>query len=190
MDSQQPAHRYPALGFGIALRFVNLRPANIEPTPDVFAAVMATGVVSIAARNHHYSKLSDAPKNKKSQRSSVAQASARGHDGSRIDSGAKDEPSRLCKRLLPAFAKVRASVYSSPTTTILLESPSSHRIPSEAKSIGSQGEDKQYRELPTPTISQSGISTRATYESPWKFRRLQTLETRMESCQRNSRLGS
>jgi integrase len=28
------------------------------------------------------------------------------------------------------------------------------------------------------------------HESPWKFRRLQTLETRMESCQRNSRLGS
>jgi tellurite resistance protein TehA-like permease len=38
---------------------VNLRPANFEPTPDVFAAVMATGIVSIAARNHHYSKLSD-----------------------------------------------------------------------------------------------------------------------------------
>jgi hypothetical protein len=27
------------------------------------------------------------------------------------------------------------------------------------------GEDKQYRELPTPTISESGISTRATYDA-------------------------
>jgi Voltage-dependent anion channel len=33
---------------------------DIEPTPDVFATVMATGIVSIAARDHHYSKLSDA----------------------------------------------------------------------------------------------------------------------------------
>jgi tellurite resistance protein TehA-like permease len=38
---------------------VKLRPADIEPTPDVFAAVMATGILSIAARNHYYSKLSD-----------------------------------------------------------------------------------------------------------------------------------
>jgi tellurite resistance protein TehA-like permease len=39
---------------------MKLRPADIEPTPDVFATVMATGIVSIAARDHHYSKLSDA----------------------------------------------------------------------------------------------------------------------------------
>ncbi len=38
---------------------MQLRPANIEPKPDVFAAVMAIGIVSIAARNHRYSKLSD-----------------------------------------------------------------------------------------------------------------------------------
>jgi tellurite resistance protein TehA-like permease len=38
---------------------VNLRPANIEPPPDVFAAVMATGIVSIGARDHHYFTLSD-----------------------------------------------------------------------------------------------------------------------------------
>jgi hypothetical protein len=37
---------------------VKLRPADIEPTPDAFAA-MATGIVSIAARNHYYSKLGD-----------------------------------------------------------------------------------------------------------------------------------
>jgi tellurite resistance protein TehA-like permease len=37
---------------------MKLRPADIEPTPDVFATVMATGIVSIAARDHHYSKLS------------------------------------------------------------------------------------------------------------------------------------
>jgi tellurite resistance protein TehA-like permease len=34
--------------------------ADIEPTPDVFAAVMATGILSIAARNHHYTRISDA----------------------------------------------------------------------------------------------------------------------------------
>jgi len=38
---------------------VTLRPVNVEPTPDVFAAAMATGIVSIAARNHHYVELSD-----------------------------------------------------------------------------------------------------------------------------------
>jgi tellurite resistance protein TehA-like permease len=38
---------------------VTLRPANIEPAPDVFATVMATGIVSIAARDHHYTTLSD-----------------------------------------------------------------------------------------------------------------------------------
>jgi tellurite resistance protein TehA-like permease len=39
---------------------MKLRPADIEPTPDVFATVMATGIVSIAAGDHHYYKLSDA----------------------------------------------------------------------------------------------------------------------------------
>jgi tellurite resistance protein TehA-like permease len=38
---------------------MKLRPADIEPTPDVFATVMATGIVSIAARSHHYAELSD-----------------------------------------------------------------------------------------------------------------------------------
>jgi len=37
---------------------MKLRPVDIEPTPDVFATVMATGIVSIAARDHHYTKLS------------------------------------------------------------------------------------------------------------------------------------
>ena len=58
MDTQQPAHRYSALSRGIALKFVRLRAVDIEPTPDVFATVMATGIVSIAARDHHYSSLS------------------------------------------------------------------------------------------------------------------------------------
>jgi tellurite resistance protein TehA-like permease len=39
---------------------MKLRPVEIEPTPDVFATVMATGIVSIAAGDHHYSRLSDA----------------------------------------------------------------------------------------------------------------------------------
>jgi tellurite resistance protein TehA-like permease len=60
MDSQQPPYRYPTPGNRITLKFVNLRLADVEPTPDVFASVMATGIVSIAARDHHYSKLSDA----------------------------------------------------------------------------------------------------------------------------------
>jgi hypothetical protein len=38
---------------------VKIRPVDFEPTPDVFAAVMATGILSIAVRNHYYSKLSD-----------------------------------------------------------------------------------------------------------------------------------
>ena len=33
---------------------VTIRLADVEPSPDVFAAVMATGVLSIAAGNHHY----------------------------------------------------------------------------------------------------------------------------------------
>jgi tellurite resistance protein TehA-like permease len=34
--------------------------SQIEPSPDVFAAVMATGILSIAARNHDYEWISDA----------------------------------------------------------------------------------------------------------------------------------
>jgi tellurite resistance protein TehA-like permease len=37
---------------------VTLRFSDIEPAPDVFAAVMATGVLSIAARNHQYTWIS------------------------------------------------------------------------------------------------------------------------------------
>ncbi len=37
---------------------MTLRAAAIEPSPDVFATVMATGIVSIAARDHHYTMLS------------------------------------------------------------------------------------------------------------------------------------
>lgn len=47
MDSQQPAHWHSAFGGGA-----------IRLTPDVFSAVMATGILSIAARNHHYAWLS------------------------------------------------------------------------------------------------------------------------------------
>lgn len=36
------------------------RLADLEPAPDVFAAVMATGILSIAARMHQYRWLSDA----------------------------------------------------------------------------------------------------------------------------------
>lgn len=32
---------------------------RLRPAPDVFAAVMATGILSVAARNHHYHWLSD-----------------------------------------------------------------------------------------------------------------------------------
>ncbi len=39
---------------------MRFRTVDIEPTPDVFASVMATGILSIAARNHYYSRLSDA----------------------------------------------------------------------------------------------------------------------------------
>ncbi|HTY33087.1 tellurite resistance/C4-dicarboxylate transporter family protein [Mycobacterium sp.] len=35
------------------------RLADAEPSPDVFAAVMATGILSIAARDHHYRAISD-----------------------------------------------------------------------------------------------------------------------------------
>ncbi|MGZ4564659.1 MAG: tellurite resistance/C4-dicarboxylate transporter family protein [Mycobacterium sp.] len=39
---------------------MTVRRADVEPTPDVFAAVMATGILSIAAHNHRYSWISDA----------------------------------------------------------------------------------------------------------------------------------
>jgi len=38
---------------------VTIRLADLEPAPDVFAAVMATGILSIAARMHHYRWISD-----------------------------------------------------------------------------------------------------------------------------------
>jgi len=39
---------------------VTIRLADAEPSPDVFAAVMATGILSIAARDHQYPAISDA----------------------------------------------------------------------------------------------------------------------------------
>ncbi len=38
---------------------MKIRLADLEPSPDVFAAVMATGVLSIAGGMHHYSAISD-----------------------------------------------------------------------------------------------------------------------------------
>jgi tellurite resistance protein TehA-like permease len=38
---------------------VTIRLSDIEPTPDVFAAVMATGILSIAARDHRYMRISE-----------------------------------------------------------------------------------------------------------------------------------
>jgi tellurite resistance protein TehA-like permease len=38
---------------------VTFRIAEVEPPPDVFAAVMATGILSIAAGNHHYRQISE-----------------------------------------------------------------------------------------------------------------------------------
>jgi len=38
---------------------VRIRLADVEPSPDVFAAVMATGVLSIVARDHRYHWISD-----------------------------------------------------------------------------------------------------------------------------------
>jgi tellurite resistance protein TehA-like permease len=38
---------------------VKFRLADVEPPPDVFAAVMATGILSIAAANHHYRQISE-----------------------------------------------------------------------------------------------------------------------------------
>ncbi|GBG36264.1 tellurite resistance/C4-dicarboxylate transporter family protein [Mycobacterium montefiorense] len=39
---------------------MRFRLADFEPSPDVFAAVMATGILSIAAGNHHYGVISQA----------------------------------------------------------------------------------------------------------------------------------
>lgn len=38
---------------------MRFRLAEIEPSPDVFAAVMATGILSIAAANHRYRQISE-----------------------------------------------------------------------------------------------------------------------------------
>jgi tellurite resistance protein TehA-like permease len=38
---------------------VTIRPGDVKPSPDVFAAVMATGILSIAAGNHHYLGISE-----------------------------------------------------------------------------------------------------------------------------------
>ncbi len=38
---------------------MTIRLADVEPSPDVFAAVMATGILSIVARDHHYRVISD-----------------------------------------------------------------------------------------------------------------------------------
>ena len=38
---------------------MTIRLADVEPSPDVFAAVMATGILSIAARDHRYPAISD-----------------------------------------------------------------------------------------------------------------------------------
>jgi hypothetical protein len=36
------------------------RLSNIKPAPDAFAAVMATGILSVSAQDHHYGWISDA----------------------------------------------------------------------------------------------------------------------------------
>lgn len=38
---------------------MTIRFADVEPSPDVFAAVMATGILSIGAHNHGYRLISD-----------------------------------------------------------------------------------------------------------------------------------
>ena len=38
---------------------MTFRLADVEPSPDVFAAVMATGILSVAAGNHHYRQISE-----------------------------------------------------------------------------------------------------------------------------------
>lgn len=37
-----------------------IRPSDVDVSPDAFAAVMATGILSIAAKDHHYESLSKA----------------------------------------------------------------------------------------------------------------------------------
>ena len=59
MDAQQSAYRHPAPGRGATRGTVTIRLADAEPSPDVFAAVMATGVLSIGARDHGYGWISD-----------------------------------------------------------------------------------------------------------------------------------
>jgi hypothetical protein len=38
---------------------VRVRLADLEPSPDVFAAVMATGILSVAAAQHEYRQISE-----------------------------------------------------------------------------------------------------------------------------------
>ena len=38
---------------------MRIRLADVEPSPDAFAAVMASGVLSIAAGMHHYTAISE-----------------------------------------------------------------------------------------------------------------------------------
>jgi tellurite resistance protein TehA-like permease len=38
---------------------VRIRLADVEPSPDVFASVMATGILSIAARGHDYARINE-----------------------------------------------------------------------------------------------------------------------------------
>ena len=57
MDPQQSAYRHPAPRHRTA---VTIRLTDVEPAPDVFAAVMATGILSIAASKHHYGWISGA----------------------------------------------------------------------------------------------------------------------------------
>src|SRR6185312_5721273 len=59
MGPQQPPYRHPAPRCGTTRRTVTIRFSDIEPTPDVFAAVMATGILSIGAKNHGYRLISD-----------------------------------------------------------------------------------------------------------------------------------
>lgn len=39
---------------------MTIRLATVEPSPDVFAAVMATGILSVAAADHRYTAISEA----------------------------------------------------------------------------------------------------------------------------------
>jgi hypothetical protein len=60
MDTQQPAYRNPPSRRGTARGNVTIRLATVEPSPDVFAAVMATGILSVAAADHRYTAISEA----------------------------------------------------------------------------------------------------------------------------------